>query len=41
MYAGFIIERGKAHEIYHQTRHPYTLGLLGSSPELTKLRAQN
>ncbi|MGV7975448.1 MAG: ABC transporter ATP-binding protein [Anaerolineaceae bacterium] len=34
MYAGFIIERGKAHEIYHQTRHPYTLGLLGSLPRI-------
>ncbi|MBP7040742.1 MAG: ABC transporter ATP-binding protein [Anaerolineaceae bacterium] len=34
MYAGFIIERGSVHDIYHQTRHPYTLGLLGSLPSI-------
>jgi oligopeptide transport system ATP-binding protein len=34
MYAGYIIERGLAHDIYKQTRHPYTLGLLGSLPRI-------
>jgi oligopeptide transport system ATP-binding protein len=34
MYAGFIIERGEVREIYKDTLHPYTLGLLGSLPRL-------
>ena len=34
MYAGKIIERGSAHEIYRNPRHPYTLGLLNSVPRL-------
>ena len=34
MYAGFIIERGSAHDIFKRTRHPYTLGLLGSLPRI-------
>jgi oligopeptide transport system ATP-binding protein len=34
MYAGFIIERGPIKEIYKRTRHPYTIGLLGSLPRL-------
>jgi len=34
MYAGKIIERGTAREIYGNPRHPYTLGLLGSVPRL-------
>jgi len=34
MYAGFIIERGNVHDIYKNTRHPYTLGLLGSLPRI-------
>jgi oligopeptide transport system ATP-binding protein len=34
MYAGYIIERGQVLDIYHHTRHPYTLGLLGSLPRL-------
>lgn len=34
MYAGYIIERGEVLDIYHHTRHPYTLGLLGSLPRL-------
>ncbi len=32
MYAGKIIERGTAREIYANPRHPYTLGLLRSVP---------
>ncbi len=34
MYAGKIIERGTAHEIYSNPRHPYTVGLLRSVPRL-------
>jgi oligopeptide/dipeptide ABC transporter ATP-binding protein len=34
MYAGKIIERGTAREIYGNPRHPYTLGLLRSVPRL-------
>ena len=34
MYAGRIIERGTAAEIYANPRHPYTLGLLNSVPRL-------
>jgi oligopeptide transport system ATP-binding protein len=34
MYAGFIVERGSVHDVYKRTRHPYTLGLLGSLPRL-------
>ena len=34
MYAGRIIERGSAVEIYANPRHPYTLGLLRSVPRL-------
>ena len=34
MYAGKIIETGSAREIYHNPKHPYTLGLLNSVPRL-------
>ena len=34
MYAGKIIERGTAQEIYSNPRHPYTVGLLNSVPRL-------
>lgn len=34
MYAGYIIERGHVRDIYKRTRHPYTLGLLGSLPRI-------
>ncbi|MGB7116357.1 MAG: ABC transporter ATP-binding protein, partial [Anaerolineales bacterium] len=34
MYAGYIVERGNVRDIYKRTRHPYTLGLLGSLPRL-------
>ncbi len=36
MYAGFIVERGPCREVFHNSRHPYTLGLLGSLPRLDK-----
>ena len=38
MYAGKIIEQGSALQIYHQTSHPYTLGLLKSVPRLDQPR---
>jgi oligopeptide transport system ATP-binding protein len=34
MYAGYIVERGTARDIFKNTRHPYTLGLLASLPRL-------
>lgn len=34
MYGGRIVEEGQVHDIYAHTRHPYTLGLLGSVPRL-------
>ena len=38
MYAGKIIERGTAKEIYGNPRHPYTIGLLKSVPRLDEER---
>jgi oligopeptide/dipeptide ABC transporter ATP-binding protein len=38
MYAGRIIERGTARQIYGSPRHPYTLGLLRSVPRLDEPR---
>jgi oligopeptide/dipeptide ABC transporter ATP-binding protein len=40
MYAGKIIERGTAREIYGNPRHPYTLGLLKSVPRLDEPRKE-
>lgn len=34
MYAGKVIEKGTAEEIFYDPRHPYTWGLLSSIPEL-------
>jgi len=34
MYAGYIVERGDVREIFNNTRHPYTMGLLGSLPSI-------
>jgi len=36
MYAGIIIEQGKAKEIFHTPCHPYTQGLLASLPSPIK-----
>ena len=38
MYAGKIIERGPAREVYANPRHPYTVGLLKSVPRLDQPR---
>src|SRR2546425_5263076 len=40
MYAGRIIERATARELYARPRHPYTLGLLKSVPRLDVPRRQ-
>jgi len=34
MYAGRVVERGSAHELFDNAWHPYTWGLLGSIPPL-------
>jgi oligopeptide/dipeptide ABC transporter ATP-binding protein len=34
MYAGREAEVGTTHEVFYETRHPYTLGLLASMPRL-------
>ena len=34
MYAGRIVERATAAELFHAPRHPYSLGLLSSFPGL-------
>jgi oligopeptide/dipeptide ABC transporter ATP-binding protein len=38
MYAGRIVERATARELYAKPRHPYTLGLLKSVPRLDEPR---
>jgi len=36
MYAGQVVERGTADELFDQPRHPYTAGLLRSLPRVTE-----
>ncbi len=36
MYAGRVIERGTAHEIFNNPSHPYTIGLMKSKPVVGK-----
>jgi peptide/nickel transport system ATP-binding protein/oligopeptide transport system ATP-binding protein len=36
MYAGIIAEQGRATDIFHDARHPYTMGLLASLPSRSK-----
>jgi oligopeptide/dipeptide ABC transporter ATP-binding protein len=38
MYAGRIVESGKAGAVYHRPRHPYTMALLNSVPRLDRPR---
>ena len=38
MYAGRIVEAGRAEAIYHRPRHPYTMALLRSVPRLDRPR---
>jgi len=40
MYAGKLVERGTAREIFYEPRHPYTWALLNSVPKLAKYRKQ-
>jgi oligopeptide/dipeptide ABC transporter ATP-binding protein len=40
MYAGKIVERGTARQLYRQPSHPYTLGLLRSVPRLDEPRRE-
>ncbi|MFP6743885.1 MAG: ABC transporter ATP-binding protein, partial [Alphaproteobacteria bacterium] len=35
MYSGEIIEEGTIHEVFKETKHPYTYGLFGCIPSLT------
>jgi oligopeptide/dipeptide ABC transporter ATP-binding protein len=35
MYGGRVVERGTVDEIFHNPRHPYTLGLMMSLPRVT------
>ncbi len=36
MYAGRIVEKGTAAEIFHDPKHPYTVGLMESKPNVKK-----
>jgi oligopeptide/dipeptide ABC transporter ATP-binding protein len=38
MYAGQVVECGTVHDVFHQPRHPYTLGLLRSVPDADDVR---
>ncbi|MGH2893146.1 MAG: ABC transporter ATP-binding protein, partial [Solirubrobacteraceae bacterium] len=40
MYAGRIVERGSAEDIFHSPQHPYTWGLLSSIPRLDSPRGE-
>jgi oligopeptide/dipeptide ABC transporter ATP-binding protein len=40
MYAGKVVEQGSSMDIYHYSRHPYTLGLLRSVPRLDEPRKE-
>ena len=40
MYAGKIVEMGTAQQVYHEPKHPYTVGLLNSVPRMDLPRGQ-
>ncbi len=40
MYAGKVVETGTADEIFYKPSHPYTIGLLGSTPRLDRADGQ-
>ena len=40
MYAGRVVERTNARDLFEDPQHPYTLGLLGSIPRLDEDRAR-
>ena len=40
MYGGRVVETGKVEELFYDPRHPYTLGLLNSTPNVDKKMAR-
>ena len=40
MYAGYIVEQARVADLYENTSHPYTLGLLESLPKLNRKEQQ-
>jgi oligopeptide transport system ATP-binding protein len=40
MYAGYIIEEAPVKALYVESKHPYTIGLLGSLPSLSKTKRE-
>ena len=40
MYAGQVVESGSVDEVFREPRHPYTLGLLRSVPQLDAVRGR-
>ncbi len=40
MYAGKVVEEGSAEEIFGDPKHPYTIGLLNSKPNLNRTSAR-
>jgi peptide/nickel transport system ATP-binding protein len=36
MYAGRVVEKGTVQEIFHEPKHPYTVGLMRSKPSMNK-----
>jgi oligopeptide/dipeptide ABC transporter ATP-binding protein len=38
MYAGEVVETGTVRDVFHEPRHPYTLGLLRSVPDFDRVR---
>jgi ABC-type dipeptide/oligopeptide/nickel transport system ATPase component len=38
MYAAKMVEQGRAEAVFHEPRHPYTMGLLRSVPRLDRPR---
>lgn len=40
MYGGLIMEQGTVKDIFHNTKHPYTKGLLKSLPQVTQMRTK-
>jgi oligopeptide/dipeptide ABC transporter ATP-binding protein len=40
MYAGRIVETGTVDAVFREPRHPYTLGLLRSVPDIDGVRAR-
>lgn len=40
MYAGSIVEQGTLHEVFNDTKHPYTQGLFDSLPDIENRKAE-